>query len=72
MHELRTPLTVDTTVSSVLVGACIGAPSERLNHRTIDVTVKVCWNKKGKDDNDRIRYKTWQGRAFDMLDDEVR
>lgn len=62
---------MDPTVTSAPVGACIDAPSGRLNHRTIDITVKSCCRKEGKEDNDRFRYKTWQGCPFDMLDDKV-
>lgn len=71
IHESRKPYAVDPTVTSVLVGACIGGPSGRLNHRTIDVAGKICCNKEDNDENDRFRSKSWQGYACSMLGDEV-
>ena len=58
MHDSRTPLVVDPTVTSIIVGACVGAPSGRLNHHTIDVTVGICCSKEGKDNNDLFRSNT--------------
>ena len=69
MHESRTTEAVGSTVTSVLLGACIGALSGRLNHRTTDVTGKLCCSREGKDDNDRSRCKSWQGCAFETHDE---
>ena len=62
---------MDPTVTSILVGACIGALSGRLNHRTIDVMGGICCSKEGKDNNNRFRSNTWQGCALDTLDEEL-